>query len=110
MTFQNISEAMRTLTPPNQNLSDAVQVRQEVDLRIGASFTRFQTLNLRYVLGYQSKQVLSYGPCQFPTLGFIVERYQEIKNFKPEDFWSLKMKVKRPSGVDGEEQVCELQW
>lgn len=27
MTFQNISEAMRTLTPPDRNLSDAVQVR-----------------------------------------------------------------------------------
>jgi DNA topoisomerase-3 len=41
MTFQNISEAMSTLTPPNKFLSDAVQVRQEIDLRIGASFTRF---------------------------------------------------------------------
>ena len=41
MTFQNISEAMQNLTPPNKFLSDAVKVRQEIDLRIGASFTRF---------------------------------------------------------------------
>ena len=44
MTFQDISGAMQRLTPPNRNLSEAVKVRQEIDLRIGASFTRFQTL------------------------------------------------------------------
>lgn len=41
LTYQNINQAMQTLTPPDKNLSDAVKVRQEVDLRIGASFTRF---------------------------------------------------------------------
>ena len=39
MTFQDISGAMQRLTPPNRNLSEAVKVRQEIDLRIGASFT-----------------------------------------------------------------------
>ena len=51
MTFQDISGAMQRLTPPNRNLSEAVKVRQEIDLRIGASFTRFQTLLLRAALG-----------------------------------------------------------
>lgn len=51
LTFQNISEAMESLTPPNKNLSDAVKVRQEIDLKIGASFTRFQTLSLRSIIG-----------------------------------------------------------
>lgn len=42
---------------------------QEIDLRIGASFTRFQTLLLRdaFVLdfaGADGNIVLSYGPCQ----------------------------------------------
>jgi DNA topoisomerase-3 len=66
---------MESLTPPNQNLSDAVKVRQEIDLRIGAIFTRFQTLLLRELVDPRGKNVISYGPCQFPTLGFIVERY-----------------------------------
>lgn len=42
---------------------------QEIDLRIGASFTRFQTMLLRdaFVLDFTSDEtnvVLSYGPCQ----------------------------------------------
>ena len=47
LTKQDIERAANNLTPPNKNLSDAVQVRQEIDLRIGETFTRFQTLLLR---------------------------------------------------------------
>ena len=65
-------------------------MRQEIDLRIGASFTRFQTLLLRDTINRQG--VVSYGPCQFPTLGFIVERHQQIEKFIPEKFWQIVMK------------------
>ena len=42
---------------------------QEIDLRIGASFTRFQTMLLSdsFVMPFgedDKKLVLSYGPCQ----------------------------------------------
>lgn len=45
---------------------------QEIDLRIGASFTRFQTMLLQNAFALPSadgerKQVISYGPCQVPT-------------------------------------------
>lgn len=33
----------------------------------------------------------STGSCQFPTLGFVVDRYLRVKNFKPETFWSIKV-------------------
>lgn len=31
------------------------------------------------------------GSCQFPTLGFVVDRYLRVKNFKPESFWGIKV-------------------
>ena len=49
ITAHSVTRAMENLEPPNKNVSDAVDVRQELDLRIGASFTRFQTLRLRQV-------------------------------------------------------------
>ncbi len=58
---------MRTLTPPNPHLRDAVAARQEIDLRIGAAFTRWQTDRLRRKFGggnEELKNVISYGPCQ----------------------------------------------
>lgn len=49
ITYQSVSRALQNLSPPDKNVSDAVDVRQELDLRIGASFTRFQTLRLTQV-------------------------------------------------------------
>ena len=111
LTPQEINGAMQRLTPPNRNLSDAVKLRQEVDLRIGASFTRFQTLLLRdFVQGHRAdgKNVLSYGPCQFPTLGFIVERYQAIQRFIPEDFWFIKLVASKMN--NGRKIDCTFTW
>jgi DNA topoisomerase-3 len=31
------------------------------------------------------------GSCQFPTLGFVVDRYLRVKRFKPETFWGIKV-------------------
>lgn len=35
------------------------------------------------------------GPCQFPTLGFVVQRYNQVKSFVPEDFWFINFSVDR---------------
>lgn len=35
------------------------------------------------------------GSCQFPTLGFVVDRYFKVRNFVPEDFWSIKVMHKK---------------
>ncbi|RPB11715.1 DNA topoisomerase [Morchella conica CCBAS932] len=71
----------------------AVSARIELDLRIGAAFTRWQTTALKAILG--SDQIVSYGSCQFPTLGFVVDRYHKIKNFVAEPFWYIKVMQKR---------------
>ncbi|XP_019200561.1 PREDICTED: DNA topoisomerase 3-alpha isoform X3 [Ipomoea nil] len=91
---REIRQSVERLVQPNQLFSDAVDVRQEIDLRIGASFTRFQTMLLRdtFVIDLAPDDrnlVLSYGPCQFPTLGFVVERYWEIQAHEPEEFWTI---------------------
>ena len=57
----------------------------------GASFTRFQTKRLQKIFpGVLADQLISYGSCQFPTLGFVVERYKQVQAFIPEPFWKLK--------------------
>lgn len=61
--------AINNLARPNKNISDAVEARSELDLRIGAAFTRFQTMRLRKVFPNLANNLLSYGSCQFPTLG-----------------------------------------
>ncbi|KAF0989610.1 hypothetical protein HZS_7052 [Henneguya salminicola] len=77
-------------------MSWAVEARQELDLRIGCAFSRMQTNYLRNsVPKLHDLKLISYGPCQFPTLGFVVERYNEIKNFLPETFWKIIVKYLR---------------
>lgn len=70
---------------------NAVAARIELDLRIGAAFTRLQTLQLQSMSDQLADKVLSYGSCQFPTLGFVVDRYNRVRNFKPEPFWLIKV-------------------
>ncbi|KAL6046567.1 DNA topoisomerase 3-alpha, variant 2 [Balamuthia mandrillaris] len=92
---RDIHNACRTLTPPDIKASDAVDARQELDLRIGAAFTRFQTLRLSPKFKGLDANVISFGPCQFPTLGFVVERFWEIQNFKEETFWSIQCRISK---------------
>jgi DNA topoisomerase-3 len=61
--------------------------------------------------------LLSYGPCQFPTLGFIVERHWEIEEFVQEDFWKIEVRHVVKEGSESKNakfnwkrgQVFELQ-
>jgi DNA topoisomerase-3 len=70
----------------------SVDARQEIDLRLGAAFTRLQVscIGTTKIISdgwHQTTRlqdrfeniegVISYGPCQFPTLGFVVERYNK---------------------------------
>ncbi len=44
----------------------------------GSAFTRLLTLRLSRMWSVLKDKLLSYGPCQFPTLGFIVERVRSL--------------------------------
>lgn len=45
--------------------------------------------------GEERDKVISYGSCQFPTLGFVVDRYLRVRNFIPEPFWYVKVEHKK---------------
>lgn len=69
-----------------------MDVRSELDLRIGAAFTRFQTLRLTKVFPTKLNDMLiSYGSYQFPTLGFGVERFLAIERFVSKPYWKIKV-------------------
>ncbi len=73
----------------------AVEARLELDLRVGYSFTRFQTNEYQSRFPGLKDHMISYGTCQFPTLGFIVDRYKRKTNFIPEKFWSIAIEVSK---------------
>ncbi len=54
--------------------------------------------------GNLDASVVSYGPCQTPTLNFCVERHQKISSFQPEPFW-----VVRPHVSKGGQSIT-LEW
>ncbi|XP_070500540.1 DNA topoisomerase 3-alpha [Chironomus tepperi] len=93
MTAPSLRRAMTNLSAPDERISQAVEVRSELDLRIGAAFTRFQTLRLKNLFPQNISQddLVSYGSCQIPTLGFVVERYNEIETFIASNFWKIKL-------------------
>ncbi|CAF1087006.1 unnamed protein product [Rotaria sordida] len=105
ITYDSAVRALLNLIQPDERISAAVDVRQELDLRIGAAFTRFQTLRLQRLFGFDSKQIISYGSCQFPTLGFIVERYLQRENFIREPFWKIIVEHQIENN-----QFCEFTW
>ena len=49
LTYTDIIKAINNLQYPNKNMSDGVDIRQKIDLLIGASFTRLQTLVLKKI-------------------------------------------------------------
>ncbi|KAH7354441.1 DNA topoisomerase [Plectosphaerella cucumerina] len=87
----HVLNAARNLVDLDQKQVDAVDTRIELDLRVGLAFTRFLTLSLQALGGPLQEMVISYGSCQFPTLGFVVDRYFRVKNFVPEPFWSIQV-------------------
>ncbi|KAK9833803.1 hypothetical protein WJX74_006318 [Apatococcus lobatus] len=110
---RDLHTAITNLIPPNQHDANAVDARQEIDLRIGASFTRFQTMLLQdrfdwssLEIGDPEKPLISYGPCQFPTLGLVVQRAWEIEAHVSEPFWYIHVSYKAPK----EPRACDFTW
>ncbi|EGC33055.1 hypothetical protein DICPUDRAFT_37309 [Dictyostelium purpureum] len=113
---REVNRAIANLKEPNEKDSIAVDTRIEIDLRLGAAFTRFQTLYLKKfqldqpqpTQQQQQKSIISYGPCQFPTLGFVVERYFRKTNFVREDFWTVNVYDNRRIETNNDDRPSEV--
>ncbi|KAI5814691.1 DNA topoisomerase [Pyronema omphalodes] len=91
----HILQAAQRPVDIDERQAQAVSARIELDLRIGAAFTRWQTAILQSLPDLANQGAISYGSCQFPTLGFVVDRYKKVKNFVPEPFWYIKVMHKK---------------
>jgi DNA topoisomerase-3 len=67
ITPSDIMKAYNSLGKPDKNQSLAVDARQELDLKVGVAFSRFQTRFFQGRYGDLDSSVLSYGPCQTPS-------------------------------------------
>lgn len=84
---KEVRKAFESPVDPDHNLAMAAETRQILDLKMGAAFTRFVTLSVREKA--RTKDILSIGPCQTPTCGFVYEREKAIRAFKAKDFWKI---------------------
>ena len=88
LSSSEVNKAFDKLIEPDSNLAMSAEARQILDLRMGAAFTRFMTLSVRERA--RTKGVISIGPCQTPTCGFVYERERLIRNFESKDFWKIE--------------------
>ncbi|MGA9190035.1 MAG: DNA topoisomerase [Methanosarcina sp.] len=84
---KEVKKAFENLMDPDYNMAMAAEARQILDLKMGAAFTRFVTLSVREKA--RTKDILSIGPCQTPTCGFVYEREKVIRAFQAKDFWKI---------------------
>lgn len=96
---EELINAFNYLKAPNKNLADKCFARSIIDLTVGASFTRLLTLKVRELKpsALPRGHVISYGPCQSPTLYFVVKRALERESFQSQRFYKVLAKLK----IDG---------
>ena len=85
LTREEILSAFEKPISVDFDLADSAAAREEIDLIWGAVLTRFFSVSTKRL----GKDFLSVGRVQTPTLALIVDREEEIQNFKEEAFWRI---------------------
>ncbi|MBU5590234.1 DNA topoisomerase III [Clostridium sp. MSJ-4] len=87
-TDKAIMDGFRNLKPSSQydNLYKAAECRAEADWVVGLNITRALTC--------KHNAQLTAGRVQSATLAMIVNREEEIRNFKPKDYYVINAKAK----------------
>lgn len=90
ITKGEIERAFSELGVISDDLAQAGETRQDIDLVWGAVLTRYLTLASNKAAKKAWGSVLSAGRVQTPTLKLIVDREKERQAFVPEDYWTVK--------------------
>ncbi|MFB5281431.1 type I DNA topoisomerase [Peribacillus sp. Hz7] len=91
ITKDAIKESFKSPRPINMSLVDAQQARRVLDRLVG--------YNISPLLWKKVKKGLSAGRVQSVAVRMIIDREKEIKDFVPEEYWSI-----RADFVKGKEQ------
>ena len=96
-SFENLSDY------PDKELSMSVDARSIIDFKVGVCFTRlFSDKILNFLKENnqvnQNKRVLSYGPCQTPTLWFVVQRAKEKRSHKKSSYYRIFIEIEDDDG------------
>ncbi|NCB39168.1 MAG: type IA DNA topoisomerase [Erysipelotrichia bacterium] len=115
MTDEAIQKGFEDLRPGEKYdpLAKAAMCRSRADWLVGMNFTRAYTRKF--------KSMFTVGRVQTPTLAMVVNRYLEIQNFVPRDYWEVSAVFEDfnamwfdpaadeyPSRIDSEEKAKEL--
>ncbi|MGX7107071.1 type I DNA topoisomerase [Hutsoniella sourekii] len=89
ITKDAVKEAFKSPRHIDQDLVDAQQARRILDRIVGYSISP--------LLWKKIKRGLSAGRVQSTALKIIVDREQEIRDFKPEEYWTIPTEFKKGS-------------
>ncbi len=81
ITKDAVKESFKHPSEINQQLVDAQQARRILDRLVG--------YNISPVLWKKVKKGLSAGRVQSVALRLVIDRENEIRNFKPEEYWTI---------------------
>ncbi|MDY0087034.1 MAG: DNA topoisomerase I [Coriobacteriia bacterium] len=100
ITKDEIERAFAEEGALSEELADAGETRQDIDLVWGAVLTRYLTLASNAASKRAWGDILSAGRVQTPTLKLIVDRERERDAFVPEDYWTVRSTFESTQGEE----------
>jgi len=100
ITKQAIMEALKNPRKIDLNLVDAQQARRILDRLVGYKLSPF--------LWKKVMKGLSAGRVQSVAVRLVVEREREIKNFVPQEYWTIESKLKSKQDKKNKSFLAQL--